>query len=113
MLRRDINTYLHDIIECCDAITQYTTGRTLDSYRSERGFRAQVEREFITIGEALNNAVKLDPHLEPRITSCRAIIGLRNRLVHGYEAIDHGVVWAIATSDVPVLREQVTSMRKT
>jgi len=46
--------HLHDVVECCDAIEQYVSGRTFDEYKSQRGFRAQVEREFITIGEAIH-----------------------------------------------------------
>ena len=33
----------------------------------------------------------------------REIIGMRNRLVHGYAAVDHDVVWAVATMDLPAL----------
>ena len=50
--------------------------------------RAAVERHLITIGEALHKAVGLDDSLENRIPHLHAIVGLRNRLVHGYFAID-------------------------
>ncbi len=33
----------------------------------------------------------------------REIVGMRNRLVHGYAAVDHDVVWAVVTRDLPVL----------
>jgi uncharacterized protein with HEPN domain len=29
------------------------------------------------------------------------IIGLRNRLVHGYDAVDLDILWDIATQDLP------------
>ena len=44
-------------------------------------------------------------------TACPAIPwtevrGLRNRLIHGYDAVDMDVVWAIATSDLgPLIAE--------
>lgn len=31
------------------------------------------------------------------------IIGLRNRLVHGYDAVDLDILWDIATQDLPPL----------
>ena len=31
------------------------------------------------------------------------IIGLRNRLIHGYDEVDHDVVWQIVTTDLPLL----------
>jgi len=109
---RDLRAYLFDVVECCEAISAYVTGRTLDAYRNERGLRAQVEREFITIGEALNSAVKVDPGIESGITSCRAIIGFRNRLVHGYESVDHETVWEIVRVDVPRLEAEAREALK-
>jgi uncharacterized protein with HEPN domain len=31
------------------------------------------------------------------------IIGLRNRLVHGYDAVDYDAIWSILNTDLPVL----------
>lgn len=33
----------------------------------------------------------------------REIIGMRNRLVHGYAAVDNDIVWGVATADLPPL----------
>ena len=33
----------------------------------------------------------------------RQIIGMRNRLVHGYAAVDHSIVWDVASVDIPAL----------
>jgi uncharacterized protein with HEPN domain len=32
-----------------------------------------------------------------------SIIGLRNRLIHGYDAVDLDIVWAILIGDLPEL----------
>ena len=32
-----------------------------------------------------------------------SIVGLRNRLIHGYDDIDHDIVWQIVTTDLPLL----------
>jgi uncharacterized protein with HEPN domain len=31
------------------------------------------------------------------------IIGLRNRLIHGYDAVDYDILWQIITDDLPAL----------
>ena len=31
------------------------------------------------------------------------IVALRNRLIHGYDAVDLDIVWAIVTTDLPLL----------
>lgn len=37
------------------------------------------------------------------------IVGLRNRLIHGYDAVDHDILWDILTGDLPPL---VTHLRE-
>jgi len=31
----------------------------------------------------------------------REVIGMRNRLVHGYASVDHDVIWDVVTADLP------------
>jgi uncharacterized protein with HEPN domain len=33
----------------------------------------------------------------------RLIIGMRNRLVHGYDIVDYDIVWSTVTQDLPPL----------
>ena len=37
-----------------------------------------------------------------------SIVGLRNRLIHGYDDVDHDIVWEIVTTDLPSLLSQLT-----
>ncbi len=32
-----------------------------------------------------------------------AVVGLRNRLIHGYDDVDYDIVWRILTEDMPPL----------
>ena len=38
-----------------------------------------------------------------------AIVGLRNRLIHGYDDVDHDIVWAIVSTDLPALVARLSS----
>lgn len=51
------------------------------------------------IGEA---AAKISPAGRARIAAIpwAIVVGMRNRLVHGYDEIDFGVVWIVATEEV-------------
>ena len=40
----------------------------------------------------------------------RQIIGMRHRLVHGYDAVDYAILWRIVESELPGLLVQVESM---
>jgi uncharacterized protein with HEPN domain len=72
--------------------------------------RDAVERRLGIIGEALNRAERLDPDISDRIPDIRPIVGMRNRLIHGYEAIDDELVWRTLQLDVPGLQAQVTAL---
>ncbi len=62
------------------------------------------------IGEALNQAIYIEPEIETQITDAREIVNFRNILVHGYYAIEHQTVWGILQKDLPPLIEKIHSL---
>ena len=58
------------------------------------------------VGEA---ASRLSPEDQARYPSIpwREIIGMRNRLVHGYDAIDLNVLWDTIRIDLPPLIDEL------
>jgi uncharacterized protein with HEPN domain len=72
--------------------------------------RDEVERRFGIMGEALNRAVDLDPELEDRIPELREIVGLRNRLIHGYDAVDDRIIWDIVQNELPLLQARIAEL---
>jgi uncharacterized protein with HEPN domain len=72
--------------------------------------RSAVERQFITIGEALNKLLKRQPDLESRIANARKIIDFRNLLTHGYMSISDAIVWDIVQSDLPQLQQELVQL---
>lgn len=103
-MRRSVEAYLADVIDSCDAIRTALEGVHVEAYLDSRLLRSAVEREFITIGEAIGNLAKLAPEFENSITHARMIVGFRNRLAHEYAAIDDEAVFRIAEHDVTPLR---------
>lgn len=45
-----------------------------------------------------------------RITDYRQVIGLRNRLIHGYDETDDSTIWKIITGSLPVLVQEVEAL---
>jgi uncharacterized protein with HEPN domain len=37
-------------------------------------------------------------------------VGIRNRLIHGYDTVDFDILWAIVNKDLPPLIEQIRAM---
>lgn len=101
---------LEDIRLAATDIEGFTRGRSAQEYQSDELLRAAVERKFIIIGEALTRLEKLDPLWASKISDFRKIVGFRNVLVHGYEAIDDQIVWATVQIHVPVLRQEVQAL---
>ena len=54
-----------------------------------------IERQFGIIGEALVRIPEADRAVFDRVPDAAKIVGLRNLIGHGYDAIDPKVLWAI------------------
>ena len=103
MQQREVRVYLLDALAASEQIVSIRDEVGAKRLREDRIVRAAVERHLITIGEALHKAAGLDDLIEDRIPHLRAIIGLRNRLVHGYFAIEWIRVVAVVEGDIDAL----------
>ncbi len=99
---------LDDVARSCRYIAEDTASATLDAYLDRRQMRQAVERNLEIIGEALNRLQAVDPKTAAGIGDLRQIIGLRNRLAHGYDdEIDDALVWRAVQESLPVLQQDV------
>ena len=101
---------LFDVLASGRSIRQWCSGRNFSDYEQDRQFRRAVEREFEIIGEALGRLSLVDAAVAARIGELHRIIGFRNRIIHGYDAIDDAAVWGVAESHLPLLVTQVEAL---
>ena len=73
-------------------IREFVSQRTFDDYERNLMLRSAVERQFEILGEALNQASSLDETVIEAVPDLRKVVGLRNRLIHGYDAVDNQIV---------------------
>lgn len=104
MPRRDPSAYVWDVQDACRAIASFLERTTRTEYLTDELKRSAVERQLITIGEAMNKLSNLDPALAAELGDCAKIVAFRNALVHGYFKIDHGEVWHILQTNFPPLK---------
>lgn len=109
MKPRELRVHLLDALAASEQIIEIRVEVGAVRLRSDQIVRAAVERHLITIGEALNKAEGLDPALDGRISHLRAIIGLRNRLVHGYFAIEWSRIVSLVENDIDMLVGELRS----
>lgn len=109
-MKPEVAERLGHVLDSITSIEAFVADITFEEYTASRMHRRAVEREFEIIGEALSIASRLDPTLVDRIAALRNIIGLRNRVIHGYETVDDTIIWATVQTNLPRLREQVLSL---
>ena len=92
---------LFDVASSGRSILDWCSGRTYADFENDRQLRRAVEREFEVIGEALNRLDQGDPETASRIDDLRRIVAFRNRIIHGYDAIDDATVWGVVEGHLP------------
>jgi uncharacterized protein with HEPN domain len=101
---------LLDAADACRAIEQFTAGTSFSDYAADSMRRAAVERKFEILGEALHRAEESAPDLTERLPEIRRIIGMRNRIIHGYDGVDDEIVWDTVQHKIPPLLEQLSTL---
>lgn len=101
---------LLDALEACRAIQKFSAGLDYAHFVVDELLRAAVERKFEILGEALNRAEHSDPDLADRLPQLRRIVGMRNRIIHGYDAVDEEILWDAVEFKIPTLREQISAL---
>ena len=102
--------FLHDIAQACGLLQQFTVGKTVHDFRDDALLRSAVERQFIIVGEALLQALRLHPDLAKSITNSRRIVNFRNVIVHGYAQVVPDTVWGMLEKHLPKLHDEVQSL---
>lgn len=77
-------------------------------YRSDIKTKRAIERNLEIIGEAVNRIIKKDKSII--INNAGKIIGTRNRISHGYDAISDDLIWSIVINHLPKLKEEVKNL---
>jgi uncharacterized protein with HEPN domain len=93
-------------------IENFVKGKDLGDYVADPMMCSAVERQFEIIGEALNQALRLDPKVTQKISRTGRIITFHNRLIHGYASISDEVVWGVIEANLSVLHREVDAMLK-
>jgi uncharacterized protein with HEPN domain len=93
-----------------ELILSFVDGRGLAEYTGDPLLRSGVERQFEIIGEALNRLRRLDPQTAAEITDVGRIIAFRDILIHGYDLVDHDVVWDVVEVHLPLLLREVCAL---
>ena len=95
-----IQTYCEDIEAALERF-----GREKDIFDTDRDYRNSVCMSLLQIGELTGHLTEDFREGTKDSVYRPAIKGMRNLFAHNYGAVDVGLVWETAVSDIPVLRE--------
>ena len=102
-MQRTTAKRLLDAYMAAQRIVSFTDGKTIDDMWKDRGLQLSLHKLIEIVGEALNQANRIDPEIAAAIPDFRRIVDMRNRITHGYDSVDYGVIWQVSTEYVPRL----------
>jgi uncharacterized protein with HEPN domain len=91
-----------DIRKAAELIGEFVRGHDRATFDKDAKTQSAVLHQIMVLGEAANRLSESLRH-ELADVPWRLMIGMRNRLIHGYDDVDLDEVWATATKDVPAL----------
>ena len=101
--------WLYDIKLAMQEIELYfeKVDKNFLEYQKNTMLKRAVERDLEIIGEAVNRILKRDETFIEKITNAKAIIGLRNQVIHSYDNISDENIWSILINHLPKLMKDI------
>jgi uncharacterized protein with HEPN domain len=105
-MRAEDRVRLSHMVEAAESAVQFLAGRQRPDLDEDRLLLFAVVRAIEVLGEAASQV-----SAETRATHAgipwRAIVGMRNRLIHAYFEINTETVWQTVTQEIPTLLPQL------
>ena len=105
MKKKDI-VYIIYIRDAIKSILKYTKDLNKKGFNSKEIIQDAVIRKIEIIGEAAKNVSLNFRELYSDIP-WKKIVGMRDKLIHGYFNVDVERVWNVIIKDIPVLEKQI------
>ena len=111
MKTRSYRMFVEDILGAMEKIERYIEGLTYETFVENEMVVDAVIRNLEIVGEASGNLPEDVREKYPDI-SWKRMIGLRNIAIHEYFGIDLGIIWEIATRNLPGTKRMIAEMLK-
>ncbi len=102
---------LEDILACIGKIKEFTKGMDFGKFGSSELVQDAVLRNLEVMGEAASKLPEEFRKKHPEV-EWRKIIGMRNKLIHGYDDVDAEIVWNAVEKDLPEFEKNIVKFEK-
>jgi uncharacterized protein with HEPN domain len=106
-----VRDYLRDILTAVDQVETFIGIMSFEEFVKDAKTVNAVVRSIEVIGEASKH---IPVSLRERYAELpwKEIVGMRDKLIHGYFGIDYETIWKASKEDIPSLRKVVQRMLK-
>jgi uncharacterized protein with HEPN domain len=108
MSRHETDVRLHHMLDAAREAAQMAQGKSRTDLDTERQLNLSLVRLLEIVGEAASR-VPVSERAQYSGVPWTQIVGLHNRLIHGYDNVDFDILWEIVTRDLPPL---ITELEK-
>ena len=102
MPRHDPRVCLRQMRDHAAEAIELVRGRRREEIERERVLNLALVRLVEVVGESGRRVPKEDRRRYPGVPWAE-LIGMRDRLIHGYDQVDLAVLWGVLTEDLPAL----------
>jgi uncharacterized protein with HEPN domain len=104
--------YIRHILDEIDYILTQVSNTDFDTFLKDATLKRAFVRSLEIIGEA-SKKLPEDVRLKQPDIEWRKVTGMRDRLIHDYFGVDYTIVWDVATTKLPDLREKLQTLLET
>ena len=98
--------WIEDILDAMEKAVVLLEGVTFDRFEADFRIHFAVVRALEIIGEATK---RLPEEVRQRYPDVpwRGMAGMRDRIIHGYDTVDHQIVWDVVKRDIPQIEPRI------
>jgi len=109
--KRDELVYIEDILKCIDKLEEYVSDITEEQFEANSEKQDAVIRRIEIIGEAAKNISK-ETREHYNTIPWKEMAGMRDIVIHQYFGVSSELIWRVATSEIPELKDTIYKILK-
>lgn len=111
MSKHDDQVSMRHVLDHARQACEMASGRKRSDLESDRMLQLALTRLVEIVGEATSR-VSISTREKYREIPWLDIVGMRNRLIHGYDVVDLDLLWDTVETDLPSLIAQLEAIFK-